>query len=41
MEIEKALLIGEEKSLESQLALDTEELVELKDRLNIRPIDYV
>ncbi|XP_035703291.1 serine-rich adhesin for platelets isoform X3 [Folsomia candida] len=33
MEIEKALLIGEEKSLESQLALDTEELVELKDRL--------
>lgn len=33
MEIEKALLVGEEKSLENQLALDTEELVELKDRL--------
>lgn len=31
--MEKALLVGEEKSLENQLALDNEELVELKDRL--------
>jgi hypothetical protein len=33
MELEKALLVGEEKSLENQLALDNEDLVGLKDRL--------
>lgn len=33
MEIEKALLIGEEKSFEAQMETDKSELVDLKDRL--------